>query len=173
MPSRSPETWSTTTPSSIQRIMPTFTTFTKRSLPPISSNSFSPVPKSHKEIDMGISHLSPFRPACVAAAALLVVACHPAFASWFSKGQPIPQWGLDAARTHTPDNAGDAPAVILFDEYLATIDGQGRAIEREREAIRVLKPQGRGNTCEVSYDETEKVNYFRVWTDRKSTRLNS
>lgn len=113
---------------------------------------------------MGISHLSPSRPACVAAAALLVVACHPAFASWFSKGQPIPQWGLDAAKTHTPDNAGDAPAVILFDEYLETIDGQGRAIEREREAIRVLKPQGRGNTCEVSYDETEKVNYFRVWT---------
>ena len=54
--------------------------------------------------------------------------------------------------------------MILFDEYVETIDAQGRAVEREREAIRVLKPQGRGNTCEVSYDVSEKVNYFRVWT---------
>jgi hypothetical protein len=97
-------------------------------------------------------------------AALCVTACRPGFSSWFTKGQPIPQWGLDAARTHTPDYAKDAAAVILYDEYLETIDTQGRAVEREREAIRILKPQGRGNTCEVSYDETEKVNYFRVWT---------
>jgi hypothetical protein len=75
-----------------------------------------------------------------------------------------PQWGLDAARTHTPDYAKDAAAVILFDEYVETVDDQGRAVEREREAIRILKPQGRGNTCEVSYDVDEKVNYFRAWT---------
>ena len=40
----------------------------------------------------------------------------------------------------------------------------GRAVEREREAIRILKPQGRDAFCEVSYDETEKINYFRAWT---------
>jgi hypothetical protein len=87
-----------------------------------------------------------------------------ASATWFTKGQPIPQWGLDAAKTKVPDYAKDAAAVILSDEYVETIDAQGRALEREREAIRILKPQGRGNSCEVSYDETEKVHYFRVWT---------
>ena len=95
---------------------------------------------------------------------LLLVTSAPAFASWFSKGQPLPQWAVDAAKTKTPDYAKDAAAVILFDEYVETIDDQGRALERERAAIRILKPQGRGNTCEVSYDITEKVNYFRVWT---------
>jgi len=95
---------------------------------------------------------------------LLLIAASPAHASWFGKSQPVPQWGLDAAKTKTPDYVKDASAVILFDEYVETIDGQGRAVEREREAIRILKPQGRGNTCEVSFDVDEKINYFRVWT---------
>jgi hypothetical protein len=104
------------------------------------------------------------RSTCILVVALLVCGTQTALAGWFTKGQPVPKWGLDAARTHTPDYAKDAAAVILFDEYVETIDNQGRAVEREREAIRILKPQGRGNSCEVSYDVDEKVNYFRVWT---------
>jgi hypothetical protein len=100
----------------------------------------------------------------MALAVLLLVTARPGMAGWFSKGQPVPQWGLDAAKTHTPDYDKDAASVILFDEYVETIDGQGRAVEREREAIRILKPQGRDNTCAVSYDVDEKINYFRVWT---------
>jgi 1-acyl-sn-glycerol-3-phosphate acyltransferase len=96
--------------------------------------------------------------------ALFVCACKPGLAGWFGKSQPVPQWGLDAYKTHTPDYAKDAAAIILFDEYVETVDAQGRAVEREREAIRILKPQGRHNTCEVSYDVDEKINYFRVWT---------
>ena len=82
----------------------------------------------------------------------------------FSKSQPVPALGLQANKTHTPDYAKDAAAVILYDEYVETIDAQGRAVEREREAIRILKPQGRHNTCQVGYDVDEKINYFRVWT---------
>lgn len=85
-------------------------------------------------------------------------------ASWFTKGLPVPDWGVQANKTATPEYAKDSAAVILYDEYVETVDANGRATEREREAIRILKPQGRGNTCEVSYDETEKVNYFRAWT---------
>jgi hypothetical protein len=95
--------------------------------------------------------------------ALMFLACRPAEAGIFSHGQ-VPQWGLDAARTHTPDYAKDAAAIILYDEYVEAIDEKGRAVEREREAIRILKPQGRQNTCEVSYDVDEKINYFHVWT---------
>lgn len=86
-----------------------------------------------------------------------------AFGGWFGS-KPVPDWGLEAAKTPTPAYAKDAPSVILYDEYVETVDAQGRAVERERLAIRVLKPQGRGNTCEVSYDENEKINYFRAWT---------
>ncbi|HEY3705404.1 MAG TPA: DUF3857 domain-containing protein, partial [Terracidiphilus sp.] len=108
---------------------------------------------------------------CVAAV-LAGAACVPASASWFSKGQPVPDWGVQAAKTATPAYVKDASAVILYDEYVETVDGNGRATEREREAIRILKPQGRHNTCEVSYDVDEKVNYLRVWTiaaDEKNT----
>ena len=99
------------------------------------------------------------------AAPVALLACHPACGAWFSKGQPVPQWGLDAAKTHTPDYVKDAPAVILYDEYLETIDAQGRALERERKAIRILKPQGRTlGSCQVSYNENQKINYFRAWT---------
>ena len=99
------------------------------------------------------------------AVALLLCASYPGLANWFGNDkQSIPQWGLDAAKTPTPSYAGDAASVILYDEYVETIDSQGRATEREREAIRILKPQGRHTTCEVSYDVDEKITDFRVWT---------
>ena len=99
-------------------------------------------------------------------AGLLLCFCAPSHAGWFGKDkQPVPQWGLDAYKTHTPDYARDAAAVILFDEYVETVDDQGRAVERERIVKRILKPQGRHDAvCGVSYDVDEKVNYFHAWT---------
>ncbi len=97
--------------------------------------------------------------------ALSLLAASPAFANWLSKDKPIPDWGLEAAKGKTPAYAKDAAAVILFDEFVETVDAEGRATEREREAIRILKPQGRNDAyCHVSYDVDEKINYFRVWT---------
>jgi len=82
-----------------------------------------------------------------------------------AKPQPAPQWAVDAAKTPTPATAKDAPAVILFDEYLITVDEQNHAVERERQAIRILKPQGRNHShCSIAYDVDEKLNYFRSWT---------
>ena len=100
----------------------------------------------------------------VAVAILLAVVPCPGSAGIFNKNQPLPDWAVQANKTHTPDYAKDASSIILYDEYVETIDANGRATEREREAIRILKPQGRHNTCEVGYDVDEKVNYFRVWT---------
>jgi hypothetical protein len=95
---------------------------------------------------------------------LLICAAAPARAGWFGKDAPVPQWGQDAAKTPTPAYAGDAARVILYDEYLETIDAQGRATERERQAIRILKPQARDSSCAVSYDVDQKIDYFREWT---------
>jgi transglutaminase-like putative cysteine protease len=99
-------------------------------------------------------------------ALLFVFMCQPGYAGWFGKNkQELPQWGLDAARTPIPAYVKDAAVVILFDEYLETVDSKGRAIEREREVFRILKPQGRGvAACSVSYDVDEKINDFREWT---------
>src|ERR1700733_6528163 len=99
-----------------------------------------------------------------------LAACMPAASVFGASGfgskdkMDPPQWGLDAAKTRAPGYAKDAAAVILYDEYLETIDAQGRDGEREGEGIRILKPQGRGNSCGVSFDVNEKINYFRVWT---------
>lgn len=82
----------------------------------------------------------------------------------FGKNQPLPDWAVQANKTHTPEYAKEASAIVLYDEYVETIDGNGRPTERERKAIRILKPQGRHNTCGVGYDGDEKINYFRVWT---------
>jgi transglutaminase-like putative cysteine protease len=98
---------------------------------------------------------------------LTAVLCVPSCtASIFGKDKmPVPQWGLDAYKTHTPSDVKDAVAVVLYDEYLETVDSQGRAVEREREAIRILKPQGREKgICGVAYDVDEKINYLRAWT---------
>lgn len=107
---------------------------------------------------------SRFHPVTALAALLLACAALPAHAGMFGKDAPVPQWGLDAAKTPTPSYVDDAASVILFDEYLESVDDQGRAVERERYAIRILKPQGRDATCRIGYDVDEKVNYFREWT---------
>ncbi|MFP5237160.1 MAG: DUF3857 domain-containing transglutaminase family protein [Acidobacteriota bacterium] len=96
------------------------------------------------------------------AAGLLVAASVPGMAR--SKHEPVPDWGLAAAKTPTPEYAKDAAAVVLLDDYLETVDAQGRATERHRQVMRILKPQGRDNACTVAYDIDDKINSFRAWT---------
>jgi hypothetical protein len=107
---------------------------------------------------------SPSQSALVLSAALLAASAALARAGIFGKDSPVPDWAQEAAKTPTPADVGDAASVVLFDEYVETIDGNGRAVEREREAIRLLKPQARNEGCRVSYDVDEKINYFREWT---------
>jgi len=81
------------------------------------------------------------------------------------KSQPAPDWAVEAAKTPTPVNVGDASAVILLDEYLITVDEQNHAVERVRSAVRILKPQGRERGyCGAEYDADEKLDYFHSWT---------
>ena len=61
----------------------------------------------------------------VLGAIVLVCSCTPGMAGIFNRTQPVPDWGLEAYKTHVPEYAKDAAAVILYDEYLETIDGQG------------------------------------------------
>ncbi len=85
--------------------------------------------------------------------------------SAWARNQPAPDWALAAAKTATPADSGDASAVLLFDEYVITVDGQNHAVERERFATRILKPQGREwGHCAVDYDVDEKLDYFHAWT---------
>lgn len=81
------------------------------------------------------------------------------------KHEPPPQWVLDASKIPTPANIGDGSAVILFDEHLIAVDAQNHATERERYAVRILKPQGRKYAqCDAEYDVDAKLDYFHSWT---------
>lgn len=101
----------------------------------------------------------------VAATLAFISALGCAAASARDKTPPLPQWGMDAAKTPTPANAGDASAAYLYDEYLITVDEQNHAIERERSVIRILKPQGREYAhCAAEYDADAKLDYFHAWT---------
>jgi hypothetical protein len=94
-----------------------------------------------------------------------VATLSPTSAAAKEKPQPAPDWAVEASKVATPASAKDAAAVVLFDEYLITIDDQNHAVERERSAVRILKPQGRGYThCSIGYDVDEKLNYFHSWT---------
>jgi len=104
------------------------------------------------------------RARCLAAVCACALLLGSVAAGARDKQEPVPQWGQDAAKTPTPDYAKDSGSVVLYDEYLETIDEQGRATEREREAIRILQPQGRHDACLTRYDVDEKINYFREWT---------
>jgi hypothetical protein len=98
---------------------------------------------------------------------LLTIGVVPCRGGIFNKNQPVPDWALQAYKTKTPDYAKDASSVILYDEYVDTVDASGRATERHRKVVRILKPQGRNGSngaCSVGYDVDEKINYFRAWT---------
>lgn len=106
-----------------------------------------------------------FRLACFAAAVCGSTILPAPSAMAKEKQQPAPQWALDAARTPTPANLGDASAVVLFDEYFIAVDDQNHAIERERYAVRILKPQGRKYShCEAEFDADAQLDYFHSWT---------
>ena len=83
------------------------------------------------------------------------------------KMQPAPAWAVAVAvaKTPTPPGAKKARAVLLSDKYLITVDRQNHALERERWAVRILEPEGRGEArCMVEYGKDEKLDYFRSWT---------
>ena len=91
--------------------------------------------------------------------------------SYAKKMQPAPDWALSVAKTPTPDDAKNARAVLLSDGYVITVDTQHHAVERERWAVRILAPEGRGDAhCTVEYNEDAKLDYFRAWTFTTSGR---
>ena len=98
-------------------------------------------------------------------AVLTVLTCSSANLTAKDKSIPAPDWAVDAAKVETPKSAKNAAAVVLFHDYLITVDDQNHAVERERRALRILKPQGRGQAhCAIGYDVDEKLNYFHSWT---------
>lgn len=85
----------------------------------------------------------------------------PAFASKDS----VPDWVTAAIAqpkgTYTPETS----AVVLLNDMTLTVGTDGKAVERTRHVVRILRPNGRDEgIVEVPYDKDTKILSLRIWS---------
>jgi hypothetical protein len=78
----------------------------------------------------------------------------------------LPDWVLGAATSALlPRYPAETKAVILLDDDLITVGPDGRATERERKVVKILRPQGREYAGIVAwYSKDNKLNSFHAWS---------
>ncbi len=92
----------------------------------------------------------------------LATACVAAHAST----PELPDWVTEAAATQiqTPPDAHPKAAVLLEDKLL-TVDQDGQTIERYRQVIKILRPQGRDYAHPIArFNKDHKLLSFHVWS---------
>src|SRR4051794_11116146 len=73
----------------------------------------------------------------------------------------VPDWVRTAAAEHLPAYPTETKAVVLLHETIFTVHDDGKADVRVREAIKILRPQGRDyGDAGVSFNSDEKLNYL-------------
>src|SRR3984885_15985122 len=78
---------------------------------------------------------------------------------------PFPDWVVQAAAANVPSYPPNTHAVVLLDDRLITVAPDGRATERLRRVLKILKPQGRAYAEIVAaYSKDEKLDYFHAWS---------
>lgn len=78
---------------------------------------------------------------------------------------PFPDWVAQAAADKFPAYPAETKAVVLLEDKLVTVGVDGKAIERYREVIKILRPQGREYADIVAwYSKDNKLNSFHAWS---------
>ena len=84
--------------------------------------------------------------------------------SW-AKDAVVPDWMKTAAAQTVPVYPADTSAVVLLDEIRFTVEPDGRAVERVRHVVKILRPQGRNEaTVHVGFDNDTKILSMNVWS---------
>jgi hypothetical protein len=83
-----------------------------------------------------------------------------------SSPPPIPDWVSQAATAAPlPGALHDAKAVFLLEDTLLTVESDGRATERYRAVVKILRPQGRDYAHPAAgFSKDEKLDSFHVWS---------
>ena len=79
----------------------------------------------------------------------------------------LPDWMLQAAAPAMafPAEWRDAKAVYLLEDTLVTIQPDGRAVQRYRAVVKILRPEGRAYARPVAgFSRDEKLYSFHVWS---------
>lgn len=83
----------------------------------------------------------------------------------FAGNPPLPEWMLAAANAKLPAYAPDTKAVVLLDEIVLTVNLEGKAVERQRKVVKILRPQGREFAdVVVWFSKDKKLNSFHAWS---------
>src|SRR3984957_14845392 len=78
---------------------------------------------------------------------------------------PFPEWVVQAAAVKLPSYPANMGAVVLLDNRLVTVGPDGRATERQRRVVKILRPQGRQyGEIVATYSKDEKLDYFHAWS---------
>jgi len=83
-----------------------------------------------------------------------------------AKDAQIPDWVVQAS-TNAPLKGEwrEARAVFLLEDTLLTVQPDGRAVERYRAVVKILRPQGRDYARPVAaFSKDEKLESFHVWS---------
>ncbi len=100
---------------------------------------------------------SPFAPLLLC---LVATVPHTALAA-----NAFPDWIVRAAGTTLPSYPSTVGAVVLLDDRLVTVAPDGRATERERRVVKILRPRGRQYAEIVAgYSKDEKLDFFHAWS---------
>ena len=85
----------------------------------------------------------------------------PAFASKDS----VPEWVTAAISQPKGTYAAETSAVVLLDEMTLTVGTDGKAVQRMRFVVRILRPSGREEgIVEVPYDKDTKILSLHIWS---------
>jgi hypothetical protein len=94
---------------------------------------------------------------------LLLLAAWGARFAHASRDANLPDWVTQAAAS--TGHWGDARAVYLLQDTLVTVDPNGRATERDRIVVKILRPEGRSYARPVAYfSKDARLESFRVWS---------
>jgi hypothetical protein len=82
----------------------------------------------------------------------------------------VPEWVQQAATMKCPTYGKDVPAIVLLNEDIKTVDGEGRVSETRNFAVRILRREGREYAVgHVGYiPEVGKVKELRAWLIRST-----
>ena len=98
--------------------------------------------------------------------ALLSLVALGLFAPRALAGEAAPDWLRQAAQEKLPAYDKDTNAIILLDETQTTVHDNGEIDTLHRAAIRLLRPEARGEYggIDVDFDKDTKIAYMKGWT---------
>jgi hypothetical protein len=77
----------------------------------------------------------------------------------------LPDWVAQAAATPTAEHSSDARAIVLLEDKMISVQSDGRAVERYRLVVKILRPRGREDAePSAQFSKDAKLHSFHVWS---------